>query len=124
MKQDINQFIRVSQSKTKRGNRFLTALALFIGVIALAGVRDAYSSGQVVSGNESVNLSPLLDGQITGVGPTSLEVEGKLYFLHPKVSVTDEGGHPLDVKQLQIGGGVQFRLKDGAMYQIIALRPR
>ncbi len=124
MKQDINQFIRVSQNKAKQVNRFMAALVLCIGVIALVEARDAYSAGQVVNGNESVNLSPLLEGQITGVGPTSLEVEGKLYSLHPKVSVTDEGGHPLDVKQLQIGGGVQFRLKDGAMYQIIALRPR
>ena len=73
---------------------------------------------------EKMQLGPPLEGQITYAGLSYIEVEKKSYSLHPKVSITAENGQPLEMNQLQPGLGVQFWLKEGAMYRIIAILPR
>jgi hypothetical protein len=76
------------------------------------------------AGVEKMQLGKPLEGQITYAGLAYIEVEGKSYHLHPKLSITAEGGQPLELKDLQPGQGVQFWLKEGAMFQIIAMLPR
>jgi hypothetical protein len=64
------------------------------------------------------------EGQITAVGLTFLEVENRSYRLDPKLEIRTEEGQPVELKQLQPGMGVQFRLKDGAMSKITVVTPR
>ncbi|MDH4153024.1 MAG: hypothetical protein OEV01_04495 [Nitrospira sp.] len=73
---------------------------------------------------DKVELGFPTEGQITSVGPTSIEVENRLYRLHQKLSITREGGQPLSIQDLQIGHGVQCWLKEGAVAKIIVRNPQ
>jgi hypothetical protein len=104
----------------------LTSCLLAGVLLAFFGVTGSGAFGSQVwaQSEEKVQLGPPLEGQITYMGLTHIEVEKKSYNLHPKVSITTENGQPFELKQLQPGQGVQFWLKEGAMYQIIAILPR
>ena len=109
------------------GHRRLTSCLLAGALLAFLGVTASGGLGNQVlaqSSEETVQLGPPLEGQITYMGLTYIEVEKKSYNLHPKVSITTENGQPFELKQLQPGQGVQFWLKEGAMYRIIAILPR
>jgi hypothetical protein len=103
-----------------RSRLFAGVLLVCLGVIA-PGELGSHVWAQSV---EKVQQGRPLEGQITYAGLTYIEVEGKSYHLHPKVSITAEDGRPLELKQLQPGQGIQFWLKEGAMYQVIAIPPR
>ena len=107
--------------------RPLLRLGVLVGIF-LAGIGMPVSGEQGVhawaQSEQTMQLGPPLEGQITHVSLTSIEVEKKSYQLHPKATITLEGGQPLDMNQLQPGQGVQFWLKEGAMYRIIAILPR
>lgn len=103
-----------------RSRHLAGALLICLGVM---------SSGELgnhvwAQSEEKMQLGLPLEGQITYMGLTYIEVERKSYRLHPKVSITAEGGQPLELEHLQPGQGIQFWLKEGAMYQIIAILPR
>jgi hypothetical protein len=70
------------------------------------------------------SLAGLEEGEITGVGSTILEVQGRLYHLHPKMTLRDDEGRPMEWKQIRSGMVVQYQLKEGAVYKIIVLLPR
>lgn len=70
------------------------------------------------------SLAGLEEGEITGVGSTTLEVQGRLYHLHPKMTLRDDEGRLMEWKQLRSGMVVQYQLKEGAVYKIIVLLPR
>mgnify|MGYP001616261161 CR=1 FL=1 len=70
------------------------------------------------------SLAGLEEGEITGVSSTTLEVQGRLYHLHPKMTLRDDEGRPMEWKQLRSGMVVQYQLKEGAVYKIIVLLPR
>ncbi|OGW49604.1 MAG: hypothetical protein A2V62_09120 [Nitrospirae bacterium RBG_19FT_COMBO_58_9] len=70
------------------------------------------------------SLAGLEEGEITGVGATTLEVQGRLYHLHPKMTLRDDEGRPMEWKQLRSGMVVQCQLKEGAVYKIIVLLPK
>lgn len=96
------------------------ALVTLLGVVG-----PVWSGSQAwAQAMDKVELGFPTEGQITSVGPTSLEVENRLYRLHQKLSITSEGGQPLAVQNLQIGHGVQFWLKEGAVAKIIVRNPR
>lgn len=104
-------------------------IALSAGLIAITLTTGLGWSGPSVSNVWAdqvppVQLGGMEEGQITAVGLTFLEVERRSYRLDPKVEVRTEGGQPLELKQLQTGMGVRFKLKDGAMALIIAVLPR
>ncbi len=108
------------------GHRMLRSHLLAGALLAFLGVT---ASGEIVNhvwaqSEEKMQLGPPLEGQITYAGLSYIEVEKKSYSLHPKVSITAENGQPLEMNQLQPGLGVQFWLKEGAMYRIIAILPR
>ncbi|MBS0167855.1 MAG: hypothetical protein JSR29_17345 [Nitrospira sp.] len=96
------------------------------GLVVLLGVAGPVLSGSQVWAQvmDKVELGFPTEGQITSVGPTSIEVENRLYRLHQKLNITSEGGQPLGVQDLQIGHGVQFWLKEGAVAKIIVRNPR
>ncbi len=66
----------------------------------------------------------LEEGEITGVGSATLEVGGRTYRLHQKMTLRDDESKPMEWSQLRPGLVVQCQLKDGAMYKIIVLLPR
>jgi hypothetical protein len=96
------------------------------GLVALLSVAGPVWSGSQAWAQalDKVELGFPTEGQITSVGPTSIEVENRLYRLHQKLSITREGGQPLAVQDLQIGHGVQFWLKEGTVAKIIVRNPR
>jgi len=116
MKHDKNQ----NRSHLWRSRGLAGAL---VGLLSVAG--PVWSSGQAwAQALDKVELGFPTEGQITSVGPTSIEVENRLYRLHQKLNITREGGQPIAVQDLQIGHGVQFWLKEGAVAKIIVRNPR
>lgn len=100
--------------------------ALSGGLIVLLNlVAPAWSASQAwAQATDKMELGFPTEGQITNVGPNSIEVESRLYRLHQKLSITREGGQPLAVQDLQVGHGVQFWLNEGAVAKIIVRNPR
>ncbi len=116
MKHDKNQ----NRSHLWRSRGLAGAL---VGILSVAG--PVWSSGQAwAQALDKVELGFPTEGQITSVGPTSIEVENRLYRLHQKLNITMAGGQPIAVQDLQIGHGVQFWLKEGAVAKIIVRNPR
>ncbi|MCX5723713.1 MAG: hypothetical protein NTX84_04170 [Nitrospirae bacterium] len=70
------------------------------------------------------HLSGLEEGEVTGVGSGTLDVQGRTYSLHPKMTLKDDGGKPMEWGQLRPGLIVQYQLKEGALYKIIVIVPR
>lgn len=70
------------------------------------------------------HLSGLEEGEVTGVSSGTLDVQGRTYSLHPKMTLKDDGGKPMEWGQLRPGLIVQYQLKEGALYKIIVIVPR
>lgn len=80
-----------------------------------------------VAGAESSNAElrgSLEEGEITGVGSSTLDVKGTTYRLHQKMTLLDDEGRPMEWSQLRPGLIVQYQLKEGALYKIIVIIPR
>ncbi len=103
-----------------RRNRAMYVLCVIILVAApelLAPIAWAESSNAEPRGS-------LEEGEITGVGSTTLDVKGTTYRLHQKMTLSDEAGRPMEWSQLTPGLVIQYQLKEGALYKIIVLVPR
>jgi hypothetical protein len=69
-------------------------------------------------------LGMLPEGEITAVGSTTLDVAGRFYGLHPKLTIMSDEGQPMELKQLRPGLVIQYHVKEGALDRIIVLLPR
>lgn len=69
-------------------------------------------------------LGVLPEGEITAVGSTTLDVAGRLYGLHPKLTIVSDEGHPMEFNQLRPGLVIQYHVKEGALDRIIVILPR
>ena len=94
-------------------------------VVLLGGVGLELSTVQAgAQSTDKVELGLPTEGQITGIGPTYIEVEKRVDRLHQKLSITAEGGQPFALKDLQIGHGVQVWMNEGAVHKVIVRNPR
>lgn len=66
----------------------------------------------------------LPEGEITAVRSTTIDVAGRLYGLHPKLTIVSDEGKPMELMQLKLGMIIQYHVKEGALDQIIVLMPR
>lgn len=64
------------------------------------------------------------EGEITGVGSSTLEIAGLNYRLHPKLIIVADQGQQLELKQLRVGLVVQYHQTEGALDQVIVIIPR
>lgn len=64
------------------------------------------------------------EGEITGVGTSTLEIAGLNYRLHPKLIIVADQGQQLELKQLRVGLVVQYHQTEGALDQVIVIVPR
>jgi hypothetical protein len=69
-------------------------------------------------------LGNLPEGEITAVGSTTLDVAGRFYGLHPKLTIVSDEGQPMELQQLRPGLIIQYHVKEGALDRIIVLIPR
>ena len=69
-------------------------------------------------------IGNLPEGEITAVGAATLDVAGRFYGLHPKLTIVSEEGQPMELQQLRPGLIVQYHVKEGALDRIIVLTPR
>lgn len=118
--------IPTRRDRDQDGTHSWRSRALSGGLIVLLSLVPPVWSGSQARAQtmDKMELGFPTEGQITSVGPNSIEVESRLYRLHQKLSITREGGQPLAVQDLQVGHGVQFWLKEGAVAKIIVRNPR
>lgn len=69
-------------------------------------------------------LGTLPEGEITAVGSTTVDVAGRFYGLHPKLTIVSDEGQPMELKQLRPGLIIQYHVKEGALDRIVVLIPR
>ena len=69
-------------------------------------------------------LGVLPEGEITAVGSTTVDVAGRFYGLHPKLTIVSEEGQQMELQQLRPGLIIQYHVKEGALDRIIVLIPR
>lgn len=69
-------------------------------------------------------LGNLPEGEITAVGPTTIDVAGRFYGLHPKLTIVSDEGQPMELKQLRPGLIIQYHVKEGALDRIVVIIPR
>lgn len=69
-------------------------------------------------------LGNLPEGEITAVGSTTVDVAGRFYGLHPKLTIVSDEGQPMEFKQLRPGLVIQYHVKEGLLDRIIVLLPR
>lgn len=69
-------------------------------------------------------LGVLPEGEITAVGSSTLDVAGRFYGLHPKLTIVSDEGQPMEFKQLRPGLVIQYHVKEGLLDRIIVLLPR
>jgi hypothetical protein len=97
---------------------------LWIIVIILAVAPAPFVPSAQAQSPNAERLGGLEEGEITGVGSTTLEVRGTTYRLHQRMTLKDDAGRPVEWSQLRPGLIVQYQLKEGALYKIIVLVPR
>ena len=71
-----------------------------------------------------LQLGNLPEGEITAVGSSTLDVAGRFYGLHSKLTIVSDEGQPMEFKQLRPGLIIQYHVKEGLLDRIIVLTPR
>lgn len=103
-----------------------TVLAVLLIVAGLSVLTTIIGGGAVARAEalSHVQLGTLPEGEITAVGQTTIDVDGKMYGLHPKLTIVSDAGQPMELKQLRPGLIVQYHVKEGGLDRIIVLIPR
>lgn len=57
-------------------------------------------------------------GMVTGIGTNTIKIDNKNYPLDPKVTVKDQAGNPMTLKELRPGDQVKFHLHKGRIDQL------
>ena len=101
----------------------ICALAVILAVLAGTAPEPLAPIAWAESSNAEY-LGQFEEGEITGVGSTTLDVQGATYRLHQKMTLRDDEGKSMEWSQLRPGLIVQYQLKEGALYKIIVIVPR
>ena len=102
----------------------LIALMIVATVSALTSTTDGLMPATWADTPSVPQLGKLSEGEITAVGSTTLDVAGRFYGLHPKLTIVSDEGQPMELKQLRPGLIVQYHVKEGTLDRIIVLMPR
>ena len=103
------------------------AVIAFAIVAAVSGVMSTMEGlmPTALADEPSVpQLGVLPEGEITEVGLSTLDVAGRFYGLHPKLTIVSDEGKPMELKQLRPGLIIQYHVKEGLLDRIIVLLPR
>jgi len=102
--------------------------SILLVAFAIMGLFIVTTEGRVPSAwADELSLSQLgklPEGEITSVGATTLDVAGRFYGLHPKLTIVSDEGKPMELKQLRPGLIVQYNVKEGLLDRIVVLIPR
>ena len=110
--------------KTERPSRVLIALTIVATVSGLISMTEGLMPAAWADEPNISQLGSLPEGEITAVGSTTLDVAGRFYSLHPKLTIVSDEGEPMELKQLRPGLVIQYHVKEGALDRIIVLLPR
>ena len=102
----------------------LIALAIVATVSALLSTTDGLMPAAWADEPSVSQLGNLPEGEITVVTSTTLDVAGRLYGLHPKLTIVSDEGQPMELKQLRPGLIIQYHMKEGALDRIVVIMPR
>jgi hypothetical protein len=100
------------------------ALAILVASGALFSTTEGLVTAAWADEPSMAQLGTLPEGEITAVGAMTLDVAGRYYGLHPKLTIVSDEGQPMEFKQLRPGLFIQYHVKEGALDQIIVLLPR
>ena len=114
----------VVKRMTERPGHVLIALAIVATVSGVMATTERLMSAAWADELSVPQLGVLPEGEITAVGSTTLDVAGRFYGLHPKLTIVSEEGQPMELQQLRPGLIVQYHVKEGALDRIIVLTPR
>lgn len=99
-----------------------------LAILMVGGALCSTTEGLVTAAwADEPNLSQLgnlPEGEITAVGTTSLDVAGRFFGLHPKLTIVSDEGKPMELKQLRPGLIVQYRVIEGLLDRVVVLIPR
>jgi hypothetical protein len=102
----------------------LIALAIVAAGSALISMTEGLMPTVWADEPSVLQLGNLPEGEITAVGSTTVDVAGRLYGLHPKLTIVSDEGQPMELQQLRPGLVIQYHVKEGALDRIIVLIPR
>ena len=111
----------------------LTQMKMSVGIVGLlmgltvllllgSGSIGPVTPGWAQTTDRSAALS-LQEGEVTGVGAKSIQINGKEYTLDPEVVVKDSSGAPRTLKDIVTGDLVQFHVKRTRIDQLILMLP-
>jgi hypothetical protein len=109
---------------TERPSRLFIALAIVATVSGVMSTTEGLMSAAWADEPSVPQLGVLPEGEITAVGSTTVDVAGRLYGLHPKLTIVSDEGQPMEFKHLRPGLVIQYHVKEGALDRIIVLLPR
>ena len=114
-------------SLMERVNRsgLILATALVVATVPTALVTaEGVLPSAAVETRAVPKLGVFPEGEITGIGSMTLDIAGRMYSLHPKLTIVSDEGLPMEMKQLRVGLVVQYHVQEGAVDRLIVLLPR
>ena len=109
---------------TGRPSRLFIALAIVATVSGVVSTTEGLMSTALADEPSVPQLGVLPEGEITAVGSSTLDVAGRFYGLHSKLTIVSDEGQPMEFKQLRPGLIIQYHVKEGLLDRIIVLTPR
>jgi hypothetical protein len=114
----------VMKRMTERPGRLFIALAVVAMVSGVMSTTEGLMPTALADEPSVPQLGVLPEGEITEVGSSTLDVAGRFYGLHPKLTIVSDEGKPMELKQLRPGLVIQYHVKEGLLDRIIVLLPR
>jgi hypothetical protein len=114
----------VVKRMTERPSRVFIALAIVATVSGVMSATEGLTPAAWADEPSVPQLGVLPEGEITAVGSTTVDVAGRLYGLHPKLTIVSDEGRPMEFEQLRPGMVIQYHVKEGLLDRIIVLLPR
>lgn len=114
----------VVEQMAERPSRLFIALAIVAAVSGVMSTTEGLMPTALADEPSVPQLGVLPEGEITEVGSSTLDVAGRFYGLHPKLTIVSDEGKPMELKQLRPGLVIQYHVKEGLLDRIIVLLPR
>ena len=92
---------------------------VLVVVLLIAGVPETRAHEQ-----DDQRSPQLQSGQLNGISHRSVEINHRVYALHPKVTFQDDEGRPKQLQDFKPGVFVQYQLKDELVRQLILVTPK
>ena len=114
----------VAKRMSGKHSRLFIALAIVATVSGVVSTTEGLMSAAWADEPNVPQLGVLPEGEITAVGSSTLDVAGRFYGLHSKLTIVSNEGQPMEFKQLRPGLVIQYHVKEGLLDRIIVLLPR